>query len=174
MCCVHVPFLLVEVLHTSWPPLRIPSLRLLSLFLWLPSGDLSRSQVEFYRFPELECGDWICSLIRHRSTYSRVCYPAFLTLIMFHPSVHRIVNIHRVKLCTRARFGAAQCSRRHIQTSSETGSPEAYLEVVNSGIQFLSLNRPKARNAISRRLLQVRTCKYYPFTLSQTQEPGVP
>ncbi|KIP10673.1 hypothetical protein PHLGIDRAFT_22119 [Phlebiopsis gigantea 11061_1 CR5-6] len=43
--------------------------------------------------------------------------------------------------------------RRHIQTASEAGPAEAYLEEASPGIHFLSLNRPKAKNAISRRLL---------------------
>ena len=49
-------------------------------------------------------------------------------------------------------------ARRAIQTtSSESGEgAEAFLEEAKPGISFLQLNRPKAKNAISLRLLKVR------------------
>lgn len=46
--------------------------------------------------------------------------------------------------------------RRAIQTSSSPDVPEAFLEEAKPGISFLQLNRPKAKNAISLRLLKVR------------------
>ena len=48
--------------------------------------------------------------------------------------------------------------RRLIQTTTASNEAEAYLEQPKPGISFLSLNRPKAKNAISLRLLKVCMC----------------
>ena len=52
-------------------------------------------------------------------------------------------------------------SRRLIQTTTASNEAEAYLEQPKPGISFLSLNRPKAKNAISLRLLKVCMCSMY-------------
>lgn len=60
--------------------------------------------------------------------------------------------MHAAAQCSRARL--VHVGRRHIQTASATDGPaEAYLQEAKPGVHYLSLNRPKAKNAISRRLL---------------------
>jgi hypothetical protein len=57
-------------------------------------------------------------------------------------------------------------TRRFIQTANNQA--EAFLEQARSGIAFLSLNRPKAKNAISLRLLKVH--KLYNMQYSETEQ----
>ncbi|KAF7798336.1 hypothetical protein EIP86_009557 [Pleurotus ostreatoroseus] len=58
---------------------------------------------------------------------------------------------------TRVRLGVQAC--RNIQHSAPGSGAEAFLEEAKPGISFLSLNRPKAKNAISLRLLkEFREC----------------
>jgi len=56
---------------------------------------------------------------------------------------------------------ASTVARRRLQTTATqvTSEAEAYLEEARPGVSFLSLNRPKAKNAISLRLLkEFREC----------------
>ena len=88
--------------------------------------------------------------------YSRnAATPHFPAATMFYPNLRHAATLGRVKPSIRVHLNTPQCARRHIQTASEAGTAEAYLEEASPGIHFLSLNRPKAKNAISRRLLQV-------------------
>ena len=75
---------------------------------------------------------------------------------MFSVAVRRAIAFQRVQpnACTRRVF--VHVEHRHIQTAAAGAGPaEAYLEEAKPGIHYLSLNRPKAKNAISRRLLVV-------------------
>lgn len=83
-------------------------------------------------------------------------YPAFLsTVTMFSLAIRRAAAVEHVVPRFSVRVTAPH-GRRYIQTAMEAKEPaEAYLEEARPGITFLSLNRPKAKNAISRRLLQV-------------------
>ncbi|KAI0346801.1 ClpP/crotonase [Trametopsis cervina] len=74
-------------------------------------------------------------------------------------ALHRVAVPRLLSATSNLRFAFyVQQTRRHIQTFTGT-QPEAFLEEARSGVTFLSLNRPKAKNAISLRLLkELRDC----------------
>ncbi|KAI0700756.1 ClpP/crotonase-like domain-containing protein [Cytidiella melzeri] len=77
---------------------------------------------------------------------------------MLTAALRRTCTPHKVPISRVIR--ARQClpTRRYIQTRSGEQA-EVFLEQARSGIAYLSLNRPKAKNAISQRLLkEFREC----------------
>ncbi|KAI0089117.1 ClpP/crotonase-like domain-containing protein [Irpex rosettiformis] len=66
--------------------------------------------------------------------------------------------LQAVSLASQAQPKSCLHARRYIQTTT-SDQAEAFLEQARSGVAFLSLNRPKAKNAISLRLLkEFRDC----------------
>lgn len=84
------------------------------------------------------------------AVYNSALYPAIHKMIQ---RTFLLVPVHRH---SATRFRSLASTRRFIQTVTNR-EEEAYLEPVasHSGVTSLVLNRPKAKNAISLRLLKV-------------------
>jgi hypothetical protein len=100
------------------------------------------------------------------SGFSCGIYPAFLpaAVVMLSIVLRRASARQHVQAYGQIKYIQGAC--RNIQTTSaaKDSDAEAYLEEARPGIVTLALNRPKAKNAISRRLLQV----WYTFDMSHS------